>query len=451
MLRILISGCAVVVLLLSTFLLPQTALARRCPVKEPETLLSLYQSSHAIYVAAFDRTADEAIVEQNDDYTAVEISKHFTIISTLKGDPRKFLVLKDREYRYPEVVEVEADAEGDADEMEYEEEVPTAMKNGDQVLLFIDFDDEDGGPSLTDYRDGIKRLGTQEMGVYETRIRELHSIFNAKKVDENQVVEWLMRCADDPATLWEASYELLSSFQAAEWAEQRAERLKEMKEKGEPVDEEEAIELDGLESEEGSDEPTFFDTSVFPKILSDNHKQRLANILFEKAVEGGDEEEPEARKEVRGEEELIELVKRWGDDRLVPFLLDRLRGSTGNNWYSARIMHMAAELLDDEDAKALAEQYSDITGEDDADTVQAEDADEVGEDESGEAPEIEDQEANRPVDADAGDEPADEAAADDPPVKKKTYGELRAELLAKFLEHCDKLLTERAGEAEEAN
>jgi len=446
MLRILISGCAVVVLLLSMLLLPQTAAARRCPVKEPETLLSLYQSSDSIYVAAFDRIADESIVEQNEDYTAVEISKHFTIISTLKGETRKFLVLKDRDYRYPQTY----DEEGP----EYEEEVPAVLKNGDQVLLFIDNGDEDEGPRLADYRDGLKRLETREMGVYESRIRELHSIFSAKKVNENEILEWLLRCAEDPATLWEASFELLSSFESAEWAERRAERLKELKElkeRGELADEDEINVLDDVDEEDEPGEMRFFDTSILPKMLTDHHKQRLANILFASTVEEGEREDAEEREEVRGERELIELVKRWGDERLVPFLLDRLRAGSQGDWEAASTMEMVGELLDDDQVKAAAEQYSEIAGEDDDEVVSADADSEEVDKESEEGPENEVGESELPAEDDAGDEPADEATEGDAPVKEKTYKELRAELLAKFLEICDRLLTERAGLTEETN
>ncbi|MGD9590215.1 MAG: hypothetical protein AB7Q37_12245 [Pyrinomonadaceae bacterium] len=453
MLRILISGCAVVVLLLSMLLLPQTASARRCPVKEPETLLSLYQSSDAIYVAAFDRMADEAIVEQNEDYTAVDISKHFTIISTLKGETRKFLVLKERDYRYPKTYD-----EVGMEDVEDPDDAPVPLKNGDQVLLFINNGDEEEGPRLADYRDGLKRLETREMGVYETRIRELHSIFSAKKVNEDQVLEWLIRCAEDPATLWEASYELLSSFEAADWAERRAERIKELKERkerGEVIDDDELIILGDFEEAGEPGERKFFDTAVLPKLLSDHHKQRLANILFESVAEGGDDQEAKEREEVPGEEELIDLVKRWGDDRLVPFLLDRLRGDTGDPWYSARIMGMVAEVLDDEDAKAAAERYAEISSEDDEETVEpeadGEETEAVIDEESAETPENEDPEAEQPIDDGTGDEPIDEAADDGPPVKKKTYGELRKEMLVKFLELCDRLITEKAENAESAN
>ena len=159
MLRLLCCASAIFVLVISMCLLPQTAAARRCPVKEPETLLSLYQNSDAIYVATFEKLVEGTATEETEDYTVVPISKHFTISSTLKGKARKFVVIEDQDYRYKDTTsfeaEVPADTEAKADEAAVEEtpaeeadeeaaesaeeeiEDPTELKSGDTLLLFV--------------------------------------------------------------------------------------------------------------------------------------------------------------------------------------------------------------------------------------------------------------------------------------------------------------------------
>ncbi|MEK7854526.1 MAG: hypothetical protein AAB288_00425, partial [Acidobacteriota bacterium] len=205
MLRSLFSAGAIFVLVLSMCLLPQTVAARRCPVKEPETLLSLYQNSDAIYIATFDKTVEGEAIEKNEDYTSIAINKHFTISSTLKGESRKFFILEDRDYRYQSLVvnvipEPEASSTeqaGDGEESmepesveEDEEESQSELKSGDTLLLFIKNAEEGESARLTDYRDGIKKLPMEKIGVYEARIKDLNSIFSAKKISEQRILEW---------------------------------------------------------------------------------------------------------------------------------------------------------------------------------------------------------------------------------------------------------------------
>src|SRR5687768_16652587 len=181
MLRFLTCAAAIFVLVLSTCLLPQTATARRCGVKEPETLLSLYQNSDAIYVATFDKTVEGKVIEDTDDYTAVEIKKHFTVSSTLKGKSRKFFVLEEQDYRYKaqnvvgmavvqpdSEAEIETAAETESEEepeSDEEAEDESELKSGDTLLLFVAKGGEGEPETLADYRDGIKRLSMEHIGV----------------------------------------------------------------------------------------------------------------------------------------------------------------------------------------------------------------------------------------------------------------------------------------------
>lgn len=468
MLRILLCAAAVFSLVLSICLFPQTASARRCPEKEPETLLSLYQNSDAIYIAAFDKIVEGEVVESTDDYSVKEIKKHFTISSTLKGQSRKFFVLDDREYLYktaapePQVATVDESETTEQPEVieepAYEEEEDGdsfALKSGDTLLLFVkDGDEEEDGeekgegerPTLADYRDGIKKLSMEKIGVYEARIKELNSIFSAKKVSESRLLEWVIRCAEDPATRWEGTFELLQSVQIQEWNEQAAERRKERLAAGLPV-EEEPVETEEPEGEQEEPVQKNFDTAVFARMLDINHKQTLANILLNNhgsSENGKDQLEP-----IAGDRELIELVKRWGDPRLMGFLLDKLRTGSDDAEANAGTMSIVAEILSDDDASAIAQKYEENAYEDADETVEveAEEVDSAPPDEAKQEKTVEvEPEADQP--GEPGETEEVEIEGPEPEVKKQTYKDLRAELMQKFLAQCEKVIAQKEKENE---
>lgn len=460
MLRSLFCAAAVFTLVLSLCLIPQTASARRCPEKEPETLLSLYQNSDAIYVAAFDKITQGEVVETNDDYSVQEIKKHFTISSTLKGESRKFFVLDDREYSYRTAAQViekteavsetaeEPETPKQAEEPEYEvEEDSPELKSGDTLLLFVkNGGDEEEGPTLTDYRDGAKQLSMEKIAVYEARINELNAIFNAKKVNEAKLLEWLIRCAEDPVTRWEGTYELLGSVQNHEWREQEVERRKERIAKGEPV-EESAAENGEKEEEVEEIETKNFDTSVFAKMLDINHKQTLANILLNGH---GSKSNAGPNEPVMGDRELIELVKRWGDPRLIGFLLDSLRAGSDDASSNADTMAIVAEILGDDEAAEIAQRYQENAYDDENEIVEADDQEAI----EVEVPAADKTEQGETVEAEPASESADPVANEEaephakPEIKKQTYKELRAELMQKFLAQCDKAIAQKEKEAE---
>ena len=482
MLRSLNCGAAIFFLLVSVCFLPQNALARRCPVKMPETLLSLYQNSDSIYIAAFDRLEEGKVIEENDDYNVSEQKKHFIISSTLKGESEKFLVLEDTEYRYkaeaphtvedvdsagategpPDqadnggVTETEAGTEPVSESFESGEEVELAgtvpqLTAGDIVLLFIRKAPDGDAPQLTDYRDGLKKMTPERLAAYEKRIGELNGIFAEKKVSHERLLEWLIHCAQDPLTRWEGTYELLSAVQQLEWRERAAERLRERLAMGEPVEVEasEPAETEEAMNEQGRRKNV--DTMVVAKTIDPNQKQVLADILLERR--SSETSENEVRGAVRGDRELLELIKRWGDPRLLNYLLSSLRAGAGEPYVRSDNMSTIADLLDDEEAASVAEKYQETVWEDDNEVVGGdEDEQESGEDESISAPERsalggtpsdpEPVENTGAPEADAG--PA--APAEAPVVKKQTYRELRDELMQRFLARCDKVISDRERE-----
>ena len=441
MLKSLVSVCSIFVLLFPTVFLPSRAQA--CPVKLPETLLSLYRSSDSIYIATFAKEEELSITEDNEDYTAIQIKKHFDISSTLKGEPRKMFLLDDTEYRYKSRVEesetpadegqVAEESAGEEAEEVVEEEDPDAspaLKAGDQLLLFLRTDEETGKPVLTDYRDGVKKMTKDTLPSYEARIRDLNSIFSAEQVSNQAIVEWLVRCAQDPVTRWEGAFEFEQSFEEMEWRDQRkADAEAEAKAQHDAEGEIAEATSEGDQAEDA--EPEDDDRSVYARLLTDSQKETLMNIVLEPR-QSVDSEKPAELSS--GDRVLINVVSKWGDNRFARALLARIQAAADEGYLISDLMSMIAKVTSDKQLERLASRYSNVFyQEDDAVAEDVENEDEESS-ETSEDVEIRTDDPN----SNAGDKPAPETAVpppdEDAKPRKLTYKELRAELLARFID-----------------
>ncbi|MBA2333405.1 MAG: hypothetical protein H0V90_00545 [Blastocatellia bacterium] len=448
MLKSLLSAAAMFVLLFAVCFLPGSVSARRCPVKMPETLLSLYQNSDSIYIATFNKTDEGEITENTDDYTAVNIKKHFGISSTLKGESRKFFVLDDQEYRY----KITAESTDETDAAENEEASP-ALKPGESLLLFLKNGAAGEAPRLTDYRDGVKKLSTEHIGIYEGRIKELDAIFDAKEVSEMRIVEWLVRCAEDPATRWEGTFELLQSFQNLKWQVEAAEQRKERIARGEEVEVESEPEDEEAEAHADAKNSKTIDTGAFAKLLDANQKTVLANLLLNVESKPAGDNETKKKSSVHGDQELIELVKHWGDPRLTGFLLEQLRANSNEPYLASQTMNTIAEILEVPQISSLAEKYNEISYEVDTAEVEAEAAsDKVVAGETDETETQPETETTKNVEAIVN---VNEAEVSDKNAGRKmekprkiTYKELRDEILQKFLIQYEQFLAAQETESE---
>jgi len=192
--------------------------AQACPVKIPETLLALYRNSKEIHVARFDKKLLESVNSNEKEYSILNVKYFFDISSTLKGESRKMFTYSDTEYRY------RSNENEPVDEFRNESIDSSSLKAGDLVLLFLKEEEPDEGEAdpadrdkkpelvLTDYRDGLKQVKDSELSVYETRINELNKIFASEKEDNTAVLQWLIRCIEDPLTRWDGAFDLNSSF-----------------------------------------------------------------------------------------------------------------------------------------------------------------------------------------------------------------------------------------------
>ena len=477
MLRSFLAACSILVLLTSTILFPTSAQA--CPVKFPETLLSLYRKSDAIYVARYDKTVDHEVVEDTDERTVVATRQHFDVSSALKGENRKLFVLEESDYRYKNQVPELKPEEPEEEEGDGLYRRPE-LKSGDTVLLFLSIDRESKKLELTDYRDAIKKMSPERLAAYEARISDLNSIFSAKKVDDAAILDWLIRCTQDPLTRWEGAFELQQAYERMLWQDRQNEQEKEEAEKEDVVEdpavasEAESTDAESAESEaaaeassvaeeenvseqavETSDDNAqvdtdliirlkeWVDTTIYARMLTDNHRQLLTNILLDSANESARNDKKKSSTVTAGDQALLELVSNWGDARLAKFLIDKIQVAGDDTDVISQLMSTAARVLKDDQLEKIAQDYAAVSYQEDNETVEASDTEEEAEEAEAEDEIRSDDATVDATEAEVEDETADavDASAEESSVEaegeapeKTTYKELRAELLAKFLE-----------------
>lgn len=446
MLRSLLSVFALSAFLISAAQ-PGIAARSRCPVKEPETLLSLYKNSDAIFLAQFERTEYGDVAREGEGYQYVTVRKYFTVSTTLKGKSQPGYVVEDEEYRpmtteepavetenesQPATTDAAAENKTEAaveEQAEQTDEEDTSLKPGDLALIFLKKDDDDPKKLVvTDYRDAVKQLTAEQSESYSARIRDLNSIFNSKQVSDAAVLDWLIRCMQDKHTRWEGAYELRRSFQNLKWQQEREAQLKEKAKNGEKTDEDDLP--DG-----------FFARGAYAKLLGDHQKQSISNILLDSYSAPKQADESGNRQPDQGDLELIRLVGEWGDPRLAEFLLGQVQNEAVDSNTKGDLMQTIADILDDERVTGLAERFSSVSYQDDGDTVDADDI-EADDDPAVEgetaSPTATEAPATAQVEPDAAPANGEDAVVAGDAAKKDapapiTYKQLRSELQAKFV------------------
>ncbi len=442
MFRTLVSAAAIFTLLFATLVSPLTTQARYCPDEPPSTLLSLHRKSEAIYVAKFEKRTDGDVVQTSEDSTTIRVSDHFSISSTLKGENQKFFVRTYDDYRYTGAQSEEIEMEEGIDDSEM-------PKPGDTVLLFLsrNTESEEGGEAeaakdskegpgldVVHYRDGIRKVKDGDLGVYESRLKELNGIFSSKKPSDSAIAAWLIKCIEEPATRWDGAFDLMEGFEAIKWKEAREDEKKQKAESGEASEEDEI---------EYREDPNELDRAAFAKALTDAQKNLLLGIAIDN-LSPADTEKKTAELS-NGDSILLEVVKNWGDARLARAGIDRLQNSSDDVWVKTTLMSLVAGLFEDKELSEIAEEFGTIAyqnadaamGSDEE--ADAETAGTVEEPADEDVPETEDVPKTEPETDDA------ETAADqDKKPKVKTFGEARDELAAKFIARAAIVLAQDA-------
>lgn len=349
--------------------LAATETGSACGGPPPKPLRALYTESDLIVVARVGATVPVEMASVDEQGLKVYLTKtSLHVDSTVKGQGNH-AVIPLYNLRWQE---------------QDNHEVPTSYgeyADTDKLLFFLKRRADGEGYQEADSSYGVKQLSDADLRVYIERMDELALILQQEQPDPARIVEWLVRCAEEPATRWEGLYELSSSKDLAdanqteekepaaaeegtgkeggETAEGEAEANHASSNQGEPG----AEGASEAEASPGEDDAANTDPRV-AKLLDSNEsyytpdpeliglltaeqKKRLADVLFN-IKQVTDEELP-----------LIEMVKGWHDPRFVPFALAQLRSFVDEPPYLAEPLATAlAESLDNEGLMKLAASYS---------------------------------------------------------------------------------------------
>jgi carboxypeptidase family protein len=295
----------------------------------PLSLLDLYQQSAVVAIAHIGQST---LVEGEDG--AKRLKTALRVTSQFKGDNNQQVIPF---YHW------------------IDDSYPTTLKPGDRLLVFLRRrESEDGrrldGYEATGWEDSIKKLDDGALAAYRQRIEELTAIFQGGDPDPAGLVEWLVRCVEDPATRWDGVSNLIESLYALE---SERERENEAKSKaGETEESDDQAEDDEEDSSERTDEPDpGIDSVKLATALTQEHKARLANTLFAIA---------ELSESDMG---LVNLIQELGDERLAPYLLSQLRRMADRApRHAERLIWIIARIINDQDIKMLAHDYGDAAG-----------------------------------------------------------------------------------------
>ena len=191
------------------------ASAKAAPVRAASTLLSLYTRSDVIAIGRFDKREEFGTNRIGEGFTAVTTRTYFDVSTVLKGEPRKFVLIEDEEFRYQVLRESDGPRQAVfVDDFE-SFDVEAQPVPGDTVILFL----SGSGDSLVlaDQRDGVRKISAESQIVITDRIRELNSIFTSEKVDPAKLASWLVRCIEHPATRWDGTHELRQGLRRSDW------------------------------------------------------------------------------------------------------------------------------------------------------------------------------------------------------------------------------------------
>jgi hypothetical protein len=317
----------------------------------------LYNQSDRVVVA---RVGDSRVVETGDNYLRLRTTLH--VSSTVKGSDGERTVF----------------FEGWATRESLDS---GAYSKGDEVLVFLTrrhngsdaiLDERYGSDAILDERYGLKKLSGSDLKIYLQRISELATIMESGKPDPADLVEWLVRCTEEPATRWEGAYELnLSASMVSDvFADPEVDSDSlEGEEEGEGEEEYSEEEDEAVSAVEGEEVDVDEETpliSTFAMLLTESQKSRLVDALITSDEVG------------EGELLLIELSSSWNDPRLVPFLVSRLPAAGSAPYLAEQIMDVVSRLLGDKMLIRLSEQYgeagADTSLKDDEQTTQSDNA-----------------------------------------------------------------------------
>lgn len=336
---------AVAALILTSTVSPNRATVRACPVVILPLRVLVMQSD--LVVAAHLTKSVE--VGKSENAFSRQMRSTLAIKNTLLGDAGA-----------PEVEVLHWTWEQDEGPL-------TKTSESDTLLMFLIRNREGSGYLPIDYSYGVKKLSDADLQVYTKRIEEISAILKSEGDQRTEIVEWLVRCAEEPATRWEGAVELASTYDLANMGYRGARFVEVQDTDPEPnvdanptadsAEESETSDTESTETEdtaevanaesdevrvEGGEVEKGAPNDTFASKLTVEQKNRLEAALFS------------SPKIDYADYTLIDVVSKWDSQRLVPFILSRLRDVDDEwNYLVQGLMTVVSDKLKDESLSAI--------------------------------------------------------------------------------------------------
>jgi hypothetical protein len=298
----------------------------------PSSLLDLYRQSDLIAIAQVGRSV---VAGTDNEMKFTQVRTDLGISSQLKGENDRQVIPF---YHWVNNAH------------------PFEFKQGARLLVLLQFRKTDDGKRLDGFEaigwegKSIKELDDGALAVYRQRIEELTAIFRRGDPEPAEIVEWLIRCVEEPATREEGVRRLSDGISLL-----KLQRERESEDKSQSVEVEESA-GQSEDDEEGSNEQSDNDDSAetsresirLAAALTQERKTRLANALF--AIAELNE----------GDMELVSLIQELGDERLASYLVSQLRRVADRApGLAESLVWKIAQVINDEDIRRLASDYDD--------------------------------------------------------------------------------------------
>jgi hypothetical protein len=311
--------------------------------RREQPLRTLYNESDLIIVA----TAGKSVKVASDGESGL-MKTALNLFSTLKGRAKKSVV-----YVFHWV---------------YGERDDVFAKDKKQLVFLKHSNRGKDGYEVDDLNYGVKKLTDADLTIYSQRINELAKIMQAAEPDDRQIVEWLVRCAEEKATRSEATMELLASFNQLGYDEEAKQLQDQEEEESEAAEAESEGESEAeMAAVEKADEPeeVELEDKEYLKITShmtQAQKERVLSVLYR-------------TEELTFEEDsLVELAKVWQDAQLAPFLIAQLRRmEDAPTRFAETLIEYLVEVLGDQEIEEAGDQYTENTSYEDRDEDQDDD------------------------------------------------------------------------------
>ena len=218
------------------------------------------------------------------------------------------------------------------------EEPDGRWRQGNRVLVFLDPREAEDGRGLAGYTVhtpwGFRELAETELAAYGRRLAALGRAERRGAARPEDLAEWLVATAEEPATRGDAVRELGPAL---------AELERQAEQHGTPVEryaaDLRAVLADFLDA--GGRPAGDADPAVLGAFLTAAHRERLTAALLGTA------------RVTHPDLDLYEVVERWHDGRVEAWLVDRVKAGEVMGWALRRALSLLAKESDDEDLADL--------------------------------------------------------------------------------------------------